>query len=220
MAGRGEERRSDRAGLPRHAPQARLFVAVPLPEPTCAAIEAVVGRVRAKVAGAEAAGGRVRWVRLDGLHVTLRFLGEITERQLQQALALPEREQLESFSLRVEGLGAFPGLRNPRIVWAGVTGETLDDLRHLEHLQKRTERWARDLGLPPENKRYTSHVTLGRPRRPFENLRELMDDVAAREFRTPPVRIDELHLVRSTLAPGGSIYTTIGHWALRAGAGS
>jgi 2'-5' RNA ligase len=157
----------------------------------------------------------VSWTPDANLHITLRFLGDITVDQLEQARSYPAMEETHSgFDLRAEGLGAFPLLRAPRIFWAGVAGGTGQDIDRLLHLQGRTEIWARRIGIPAENRRYSPHVTLGRVRRPFTALRELTDDIIGRTCHSETCHVGELLLMRSTLTPKGSIYEVERSWSL------
>jgi 2'-5' RNA ligase len=160
-------------------------------------------------------GADLRWVPEENLHVTLRFLGEITDRQLDRALHIGEETgALRSFSLGVQGLGAFPSLRSPSVVWAGGVGETEEDSKELSRLQQLTEEWAQKLGLVPDRRRYSAHITLGRVRRPGSGLKELMRDLTVRECRSTFRPIDRLLLLRSVLASSGAEYEVIGEWGL------
>lgn len=152
----------------------------------------------------------VRWIPERNIHLTLRFLGEINDAQLAKACELIEAEQsFKGISLCARGLGAFPLLRAPRVIWAGVDGETRADLDHLHVMQKHTEEWARRIGVQPEQRSYTPHITLGRVARPFEGLKELMDDIIGRECQSALCRVGEVVLMRSTLSSGGASYETI-----------
>lgn len=185
----------------------RCFYALQFEEPTLSYLSATIAALRTH-------GADVAWVRDASLHLTLRFLGEITGTLLERARALPSTEDIGPFAITAEGLGAYPGLRNAKVVWAGVNAPTLEDRSRLEQLQSRTERWARELGLPPENRRFRPHITLGRIRRPGEKLRELVDDVTTRPCHSPQSRITRLVLLRSTLGEGGSVYEEIDGWEL------
>lgn len=157
----------------------------------------------------------VAWTAPRNIHLTLRFLGEISEEQLRDAQTIPETDKLpNAFSLAARGLGAFPMLRAPRILWAGVAPETESDRDRLRHLQQMTESWARRLGLAPESRPYSPHITLGRIRRPGSHLRQLMDDLIARECDSGFCRIGELLLIESTLTSEGSNYEVVRRWEL------
>lgn len=143
----------------------------------------------------------VRWTPPGNIHLTLRFLGEITGAQLLQARELmDEARELARFAVAARGLGAFPTLRAPRVLWAGVDAAVDGtDREGLHALQERTERWARTLGLPPESRRYRPHITLGRIARATPGLRALIDDVTTRSFASSGCAIDRVILMRSRL---------------------
>ena len=160
-------------------------------------------------------GASVSWTPPQNLHITLRFLGDLTAEQLELARSLPSLEEAHrGFALRAEGLGAFPLLRAPRIFWAGVAGETREDMDRLLHLQGRTEEWARRSGVPAENRRFAPHITVGRVRRPFTGLKELTNDIIGRTCHSETCTVGSLALMRSTLTPEGSIYEVEREWEL------
>ena len=110
----------------------RTFIAIELsPE-----IRGWLGRAKSVLEG-RITPGAVRWVNVDSIHLTLKFLGEVRARRLEAVRAVMEESALacRPFSLVVEGLGCFPDAANPRIIWAGVRSEPL-----LSDLQKRMEK--------------------------------------------------------------------------------
>lgn len=204
MTGRGE-RQPDRGGPPRHAPEARLFVAVPLPEATCAAIEAVVDRVKTRVEAAEAAsGGRVRWVRMDGLHVTLRFLGGTAEEQVERlSRALDAAAAAgEPFTVTIDGAGAFPSPGRPRTLWLGI----VDGAPAFADLAQRLEDALVEHGWPREERPFRPHLTLARS----DGVRA--GPAAARELTAAAANLaatftaDRVVLFRSHLGGGPARY--------------
>lgn len=158
-------------------------------------------------------GADVAWTPQRNVHLTLRFLGELTDQQLRQATQLPDGTVLPlGFRLRAAGLGAFPALRSARVLWAGVEGETPEDRQRLGELQQLTEGWARQIGLAPEGRRYTPHITLGRVRNPSAGLRAVVDAMTVGECLSPFCTIAELLLMRSTLTERGAEYEVVGRW--------
>ncbi|HET7031221.1 MAG TPA: RNA 2',3'-cyclic phosphodiesterase [Candidatus Limnocylindrales bacterium] len=134
----------------------RLFVAVPIQEEARAAIAAIVETIRA----GEPPGKGVRWVRLDGLHVTLRFLGPTTEDRVD-AVASAVREAAADgapFELRIHGAGAFPAAGRPRTLWLAIHagGEALAALAGA--LDERLE----PAGWPRSDRPFRAHLTLAR----------------------------------------------------------
>jgi 2'-5' RNA ligase len=133
----------------------RVFIALPLAAPVQKALNKLIGEFRKSVDG-------VRWVEPDGMHLTLKFLGETDLLTVAQIARQVERisARTQPIALNLQGIGAFPRPASPRVVWVGVTG----DLGPLEALQTEIEDAMRDLGFPREIRRWTPHITLGRVR--------------------------------------------------------
>lgn len=188
-----------RGGEPLH----RCFFAIRPCDAAGLYLESVIDRLRQHRAS-------VRWVPRQNLHLTLRFLGEISDRQVDEVRSLLRSDgDLASLVLRINGLGGFPSLRAPRVLWAGVQGEHGADTDALMAIQAHTERWARQIGLPPEHRSYSPHITIGRVRMPLRNMTPLMSDLIARECESPYCSIESLVLMRSELTPEGSIYEVL-----------
>lgn len=176
----------------------RSFIAVELAE----SVRAAIGTVQRELAGVNA---DVRWVRADGMHVTFKFLGAVEAPRLARvhaalAAALQARPALH---VRAHGLGAFPSLRRPRVLWVGLQAEGLTALA------ARIDAAVAPLGFAPEARAFTPHVTLGR----MNSLRgwgalearfaaHLHDDFGSSD-------IGAVSIFRSTLRPTGSIYTVL-----------
>ena len=186
----------------------RLFIAVNLP---------VAERHAAFEAAAPLRAARlpVRWVREEGIHVTLRFLGEVDEQRvaaLEEALAGAVR-QARPFGLTVGGVGAFPSMARPRVLWVGLE-------RHpaLELLANDVEHALMSLGFEPELRPFHPHVTLGRVERgakaaAFRNLERL----AAGIMYQGAFQVESVDLMQSTLGSGGATYQVLARAALTGG---
>ena len=157
----------------------------------------------------------VRWTPLKNLHLTLRFLGEITNEQLDQACAFPAEELPSPFQLGVQGIGAFPTIRKPKVIWTGVQGETKSDHEALLGLQRTTEEWAQGIGLPAEQRSYTPHVTLGRVRGLSKEFERVLQSAEQEMGTSAPCTIRELILMQSKLSQAGALYSPIKQWELR-----
>ena len=161
---------------------------------------------------------QMRWVRPEGIHLTLKFLGEIDLNAVDPILGAMDRaiEGSAPFTLALSGIGAFPNLNAPRVIWVGLKG----DLDALGKLQERIDQEVhRSVGFPRESRAFTPHLTLGRMR----------DNVSSEERRragkaTTGVdwqadvswQVNEVNLMRSTLAPSGAVYDVLGSRRLRA----
>ena len=137
----------------------RLFIAVPVADD----VRRAVGRLMEDVAGApidERAYGQPRWVRVDGLHLTLRFLGATPDgRQSERAAALrAAADGASAFTVTLEGGGAFPNPTHPRVLWVGIS----EGAERLASLTERLSGQLAGLGWPPEDRPFKPHLTLAR----------------------------------------------------------
>ena len=153
----------------------------------------------------------VRWVQPGNVHLTLRFLGEITEEELEAASGAAARAAAKGapFRISLRGLGAFPSPGSPRIVWAGI--EQCDPLRQLEGDLTRELREAR---FPPPDKPFSPHLTLGRVKRPpgKEDLRRQLQ--RHQELVLGQQEVQEFSLIRSDLRSAGPVYEALTRFTL------
>ena len=147
----------------------------------------------------------VRWCTEQQLHVTLKFLGEVSDGQISAVCdaVTAAAEFVEPFSLRLAGLGCFPSERSPRVLWCGVEDDGDGCARWVELADPLFE----ELGFSRETRRFHPHVTLGRSKNPAggDVLRRVLEEVSAPT--TPTMTVDEIVLFESRLAPGGAQYT-------------
>jgi 2'-5' RNA ligase len=180
----------------------RLFIALELPDLVKAELAAAQGRLRA-------GGHPVRWADAAGVHLTLQFLGEADPGLVGPLLAGLAAIPAAPIALRLDGLGAFPSARQPRVVWAGVAGDTAA----LARLHAAVTAATGPLGFPAEARPFSPHLTLGRARqdaRP-EQLRALGEALRAAAPPAPAAwDAGPPTLFRSELTPRGAIYTALG----------
>lgn len=167
----------------------RAFLAIVPPPASLAPLAEVVEELRA-------AYPCLGWVAPERWHVTLAFLGEISDGQARRLSVSGAPVEL-----RVDGGGAFP-----RVIWAGVAGD-------LSELARSARATARSVGVEVERRAFRSHLTLARVRRPFDRTEAVVD--ALREVSGPPWIADEVVLMRSHLGPRPR-YERVGNWTLRA----
>jgi len=183
----------------------RLFIAVELPPEALDVLEGLQSELK------QAAPQRaVRWVRPEGIHVTLKFLGDAPQEAIGEVQAALDAavQGHGPFNLRAEGVGAFPNTSRPRVVWAGIEG----DVRQLKALRRSVEEYVSPLGYPTEGRSYTPHLTLGRvqngiPRRQLEAVGALVENNTVGELAR--WRVDAVSLMRSELKPDGAVYTEV-----------
>ena len=179
----------------------RVFIAVDLPD----AVKEEIGKLIVSIDGLEVRG--VRTVRAEGLHLTLRFLGDVDSDVVPSIVSAMETAAAESspLELTLAGTGAFPNTATPRTLWVGMKG----DLDQLVTLQRGVQSALETAGFDRSWERFSPHVTIARVRdRVPSNHRRRVTD-ALREVIPSPikVRVDSITLMRSTPQPGGSIYT-------------
>lgn len=216
-AGRGfGQRRFDRS-FDRSAEDlpgtSRLFIAVPVADE----VRRAVGQLMEDVADApieERSYGQPRWVRVDGLHLTLRFLGATPDtRQSELAGVLhAAAEGVAPFVVSMNGGGAFPNASRPRVLWVGIT----DGATQLAELASRVLAELQRLGWPPEDRPFQAHLTLARTdgvagaADKAQRLIELASDLRV------TWRVDRLVLYRSVLGHGPARYESVAEAALNA----
>ncbi len=150
----------------------------------------------------------VKWVDPEGIHLTLKFLGDIPSRRVTEITGAMEAAArgFTPFGLEISGLGAFPRLEQVRVIWVGVGGE----VDRLKDLHKRIDAELAALGFAREERPFTPHLTLARVRQnasPSER-RSLGEIVRASIFEdTYQARVETISLMRSQLTPAGAVYT-------------
>jgi len=149
----------------------------------------------------------VRWVTLQNLHVTMKFLGRVDADKLS---LIQERlknlaAKAKPFTARLSSLGAFPNNQDPQIVWAGIgEGQKL-----FQELVVRVSNSMKGLGFEEENREYTAHVTLGRVRSK-KNLKNLAKALLDKKYDSQyPFAVDQLTLFESITDSRGAIYKVV-----------
>jgi 2'-5' RNA ligase len=154
----------------------------------------------------------VRWVRADGLHLTLKFLGEILDAQAGRVSAVVEPccRGRSPFSLSVKGTGWFPpGSKSPRVLWVGL--EAGPDLASL---QSGIELALAKEGFPSEKRDFHPHLTMGRIRSPH-GLRPVLDELErAKDSEFGRMTVSHVTFFQSRLKPDGAEYSILGRFPL------
>jgi 2'-5' RNA ligase len=186
----------------------RLFVAVLLPDAWLALLGGIQQDLRQ-------AGLDLRYVRPEGIHLTLKFLGETPVERvgaIEEALA-DAATGVRPFRLRLGGLGTFGSSRRPRVVWAGIEG----DRERLGELFAGVERALHRMGVPLEGRAFNPHLTLARVPDQMSGG-DAARIVPVLEHRTalpaPEHTVDSFALMRSQLGPGGARYAALNRWRL------
>ncbi|MEO0098414.1 MAG: RNA 2',3'-cyclic phosphodiesterase [candidate division WOR-3 bacterium] len=178
----------------------RSFIAISIPEEVKKEISKIVKEYEAKKYP-------FRWVAPENLHITLIFLGEVSEKFLLEAKSEIKKvaERTKSFPIRLGGFGAFPSLRNPRVIWIGVPLGG----KEVEELQKDLVESLTRIGFKPEEKKFHPHLTIARAK---GSLKEI--DLWERRYESEEFLVDRVILFKSTLTPEGPIYNKIEEYPL------
>jgi 2'-5' RNA ligase len=181
----------------------RVFVAIDIPVPVRAKIDAFIARVRP-------ACPRARWVRIEGVHVTLKFIGEIALDHIDLIKsALSTLAAPAAIKMNFRNVGFFPNERRPRVFWAGIEAGA-----GLSGLTAGIEAAFEPLGIAREQRAFMPHLTLARFDDPLgvDKLRAAIANVASLEFGG--AFADEFHLYQSVLKRGGAEYTRLASFPL------
>jgi 2'-5' RNA ligase len=193
----------------------RLFVAIELPESWLTALGELQGRMRDAIENdAALAGARVRWVRPEGIHLTLKFIGEVAPDRLtpireQIARAVPEKPGMQ---LSLARAGSFSDRRAPRVIWAGVYSDQAERLRRLA---ESIETWLAAAGVPRDRRGFAAHLTLARlPNDLLDGDRRRLAEVtvAVAAPSVPSFEVEAVSLMQSFLGTGGARYERLGRW--------
>ncbi len=182
--------------------QIRSFIAIELPQN----VQHGLGQLRSELKRAEHP--FVKWVNPESIHLTLKFLGNIPFKQVAEiAKAMEEASRgIPPFHLEISGLGAFPNVNQPRVIWVGIRGE----MNNLQKLQQNIDSALAPFGFAKEERRFVPHLTLARIKErasPAErkSLGELL--ISARFEISYSIDVETISLMRSQLTPEGAIYT-------------
>ena len=179
----------------------RVFCAVELPAEVRARLEEHILRLRKEVPDAAAS-----WSRVENIHLTLKFFGNVEVKRIEKISAAAERvvKQFSTFPIGVGETGVFPRPSRPQVLWIGVS----DPSGQLSALQAKFEDECAAEGFKKEDRAYRPHLTIARLRKP-EVARQLADAHLQMKFEPIEIDLKELVLFRSELSPKGSKYTVI-----------
>lgn len=182
----------------------RAFIAVEIPPSIQDAIYAETAGLRKALSP-----NLVRWVAARNLHLTLKFLGDVSPANLEMLAQIlgVEAAQHRALALQVSGLGLFPGPRRPRVIWVGIQAPAA-----LESLQRGIEAVATRLGYVSEERPFSPHLTIGRIRQNLsateqQRIRSALDGIEVGVLGRADV--EAVHLYKSDLRPDGAVYTRL-----------
>lgn len=153
--------------------------------------------------------GLVRWVSAENIHLSLKFLGDVSPSNVEFLIQMlrNEADNVDGFSIHLTGLGSFPSLKRPRVLYIGIHAPA-----GMEALHRGIESASRRLGYESEERPFAPHLTLGRVRQNItaveqQKIRRWIEATQVDVLGT--VRVDSVHLYKSELKPSGSVYTRL-----------
>lgn len=181
----------------------RTFIAIELP----LQIKEYLARLQERL---KKLGADVTWVKPDNIHLTLKFLGEIEDKKISKVIQILEdtlKDKL-NFVMRLSSIGAFPSINSPRVIWMGIDkGDT-----QIKEIANDLEEEISRLGIPKEDRPFSSHITIGRLRsaqnreRLVKDLKELKGSIINENLEFP---VTKILLMKSTLTSKGPIYEVL-----------
>jgi len=182
----------------------RTFIAIELPARLKQETDKLIVKLKSE-------NSEIRWVRAANLHFTLRFLGDIEQDQVP---LLADRikanlAELKPIPLKLSGLGCFPNMRRPRVIWLGGDG----DLENLKKLAFQVESACRDCGFGKADKPFSAHLTIGRIKNPH-GLESFIDHISKIKFESDEFEVGDVVIFKSDLSPRGPTYTALAKLSL------
>lgn len=178
----------------------RLFIAIELP----AQIRDLLERIQKEL---KSSGADVKWVDPKNIHLTLKFIGETQEKKLDIIMQIIEAavKNTDSFDAQLSSLGAFPKISSPRVIWIG-TGEGEESITRLA---KNIEKTLEKIGILPEKRAFSAHITIGRTRSDLglQKLSGFLVSVGKNiPFDNLRFNVNKVTLFKSTLTSRGPVY--------------
>ena len=191
----------------------RAFIAVEIPIEIRKTVCNVIAPLQEEI------GNAVRWVPMDNMHLTLKFLGDVSPANVEMLSQMlrAEVDLFQCFDMHLRGLGAFPNTKRPRVIYVGIQAPPT-----LDALQRGIESAARRLGYESEERGFSPHLTVGRIKHALrvtgaeqQTIRRALEEARIDSLGT--ARVDSVHLYKSDLKPTGSVYTRLSSAQLKKG---
>jgi RNA 2',3'-cyclic 3'-phosphodiesterase len=190
---------TDALELNADCPLIRAFIAVEIDPQVIGRISSAIDQLRSQIFG-------VRWAAAENFHLTLRFLGDVEEARIDAiGAALEDHLHLfPRFSINAKGLGVFPDMRRPRVLWVGLAASELASL--VSELQSTLERF----GFAAETRSFTPHLTIGRWRQIDRAPKSLGPSLESwKDYPFGATNVDEVILFQSLLNSKGAVHTRL-----------
>ena len=186
-------------------PALRLFLTIDIPPHARETVVSIQNRFKTL-------GFKISLVRPGNIHLTLKFLGDTPLEQVANIKKSVSEavDSISVFEVALDGVGVFPNLKKPRVLWVGLK----DPHKHLNVLQENIDAKMMKLGFPRERKNFAPHLTLSRIKHAKGKIKESFEDLKREGESVPPMdseffQVDSVRLIQSELTPKGSIYTIL-----------
>jgi 2'-5' RNA ligase len=178
----------------------RTFIAVEIPEN-------ITSGIRELQQGLKDYGIDIRWIRPENIHLTLKFLGDVEAADIDKISGAISKtvDGVASIPLKAKGVGVFPGIKSPRVLWVGLTGQ----LELLINLQKTLDEKLKGIGFPTEKRPFKGHLTIGRIKAKMDTKKLGGALITFRNFESETFIADKIILFKSELKPQGAVYTNL-----------
>ena len=178
----------------------RTFIAIPVPE----SVFVLQGNLKNTI---EKKTGKVRWVKRDQLHLTLKFVGDTPEESIDDVRGVMQKvaNQMTPFKIFIQGVGCFRKIERPRVMWVGLDGE----IDKLNQLVTAVHDGLHPLGFPREEKEFHPHITMARAKYPQKKTPDISSFLNT-TYDPIPFRIEKIQFISSELFPNGPVYTILG----------
>ena len=178
----------------------RTFIAIPVPEP----VFVLQGNLKNTISKKT---GKVRWVKRDQLHLTLKFVGDTPEESIDDVRGVMQKvsNQMTPFKIFIQGVGCFPKIERPRVMWVGLDGE----IDKLNQLVTAVHDGLDPLGFPRDEKEFHPHITMARAKYPQKKTPDISSFLNT-TYDPIPFRIEKIQFISSELFPNGPVYTILG----------
>ncbi len=187
----------------------RVFIAIDIDDKTRKAIAGLQKQIASKV---DVKKGDLKWVEPNNIHLTLKFLGEISDEQLAEVNEITKTvaQAHQKFNLEIESVGSFGG-RSVKVVWVGAGKGT----EELLALQKDIDDLLTQAGYPKEEREFSAHLTLCRVNHPMAGIK--MGEAISQfsHLKLGSIAADAVYIYQSQLTPAGPNYTLLGEFKLR-----
>ena len=181
----------------------RAFIAAEIPLDIRQDIEHATSNLR------RGTGSLIRWVAVENMHLTLKFLGDIPTANVEVLTQMirAEADSFNCFDIHLTGIGSFPNPKRPRVIYIGIQAPA-----ELEAFQRQLESATRRLGYNSEERAFAPHLTIGRVRQniPQDDQQKIRRALEASKIDSPgTAKVNSVHLYKSDLKPTGPVYTKL-----------